>query len=402
MKTTLLLLFFASYIIVNAQTQNAIALDGIDDYMSSTYAPPTGNVARTVEAYIKTTANAVPNAGGRQQIITDYGSLTTGGRFTFCILFNNAIRLEVSGSGVSGTIPVNDGNWHHVAAVYEPSNSSGTVALYVDGILDVRATPSTTVNTGTTERFTIGRRIDNVNFFTGSIDEVRFWNRALNPNEINTNRTVELCPSTSGLTAYFQFDQGVAGASNTGLSSVPNLVSNNNGTLTNLSLNGMVSNWVSGAPVSTLLNSDVSLNSGILSVAQTAATYQWVNCATGNIVPGATSATFAPTTVGNYAVDITLNSCTQRSSCTVVSTLGNETTSVYDIYLLQNPSQELLFTSAVLPTDRITVHTLAGSKLVESNAVQVQTFSQTLTSGIYLVTLSREAVANQVFKWVKM
>ncbi|MDP5102028.1 MAG: LamG domain-containing protein [Nonlabens sp.] len=299
-------------------------------------------------------------------------------------------------------MPVNDGNWHHVAAVYEPSNSSGTVALYVDGILDVRATPSTTVNTGTTERFTIGRRIDNVNFFTGSIDEVRFWNRALNPNEINTNRTVELCPSTSGLTAYFQFDQGVAGASNTGLSSVPNLVSNNNGTLTNLSLNGMVSNWVSGAPVSTLLNSDVSLNSGILSVAQTAATYQWVNCATGNIVPGATSATFAPTTVGNYAVDITLNSCTQRSSCTVVSTLGNETTSVYDIYLLQNPSQELLFTSAVLPTDRITVHTLAGSKLVESNAVQVQTFSQTLTSGIYLVTLSREAVANQVFKWVKM
>ncbi|MDP5102027.1 MAG: hypothetical protein NWQ09_11940 [Nonlabens sp.] len=93
MKTTLLLLFFASYIIVNAQTQNAIALDGIDDYMSSTYAPPTGNVARTVEAYIKTTANAVPNAGGRQQIITDYGSLTTGGLFKFFFLFKNAIRL---------------------------------------------------------------------------------------------------------------------------------------------------------------------------------------------------------------------------------------------------------------------------------------------------------------------
>ncbi|MGH1336982.1 MAG: T9SS type A sorting domain-containing protein, partial [Aureispira sp.] len=46
------------------------------------------------------------------------------------------------------------------------------------------------------------------------------------------------------------------------------------------------------------------------------ALYQWLACDSNNIaIAGATSATFNPTTDGNYAVVITENGCTDTSAC---------------------------------------------------------------------------------------
>ena len=70
------------------QAQNGLNLDGVDDYVSTTYPGISGNGARTVEAWIRTTSNNVPSQGGKQHVIADWGSTTTGGRFTLNILFN--------------------------------------------------------------------------------------------------------------------------------------------------------------------------------------------------------------------------------------------------------------------------------------------------------------------------
>ena len=80
----------------NLFAQNAsIKFDGIDDYIQTNVPPIAGGAARTVEAWIKLTSNTDPNAGGLQNVIVDMGAMTTGSRFTFNVLFGNAIRLEV-------------------------------------------------------------------------------------------------------------------------------------------------------------------------------------------------------------------------------------------------------------------------------------------------------------------
>ncbi len=228
-------------------TQNALHLDGADDYVQTTWSGISGNSARTVEAWVKTTADAVSN----QQVILDYGTAATGGRFTFNILWANAIRLEAHGNGLSGSIPVNDGNWHHVAAVYDPT-ATNKVSLYVDGVLDIAGNLTVNVNTGTTVPLRIGRRVDNAKKFEGSIDEVRVWNVARTQSQIQATKDITFCTMPSNLMAYYTFDQGVGGTNNPDETSLYDLSGNNyHGTLMNFALNGAASNWTSGATLTT-------------------------------------------------------------------------------------------------------------------------------------------------------
>jgi PKD repeat protein len=44
-------------------------------------------------------------------------------------------------------------------------------------------------------------------------------------------------------------------------------------------------------------------------------TYRWIDCNTNTIIPGATLQSYSPTLSGDYAVEITINGCTDTSSC---------------------------------------------------------------------------------------
>ena len=221
--------------------------DGVDDYVQTNYSGISGNSARTVEAWIKTTAVA----SGNQQVILDYGTAVTSGRFTFNLLWNNAIRLEVQGNGVSGSIPVNDGMWHHVAAVYDPT-ATDQVSLYVDGVLDVAGNLTVPVNTASGVNVRIGKRVDDAKHFQGSIDEVRFWSVARTQTEIQATKDVEFCTMPSALELYFTMNQAVAGNTNAGENKAYDLAGNaNHGTLLNFGLSGTNSNWVGGTTLAT-------------------------------------------------------------------------------------------------------------------------------------------------------
>jgi hypothetical protein len=110
-------LFFISFTNILVAQNAGLHFDGVDDYVMSDIPPIAGNTAKTVEAWIKTTANSDPNNGGVQKVIVEMGTQATGTRFTLNILYSNAIRVEVQGNGINGTTAVNDGQWHHVAAV---------------------------------------------------------------------------------------------------------------------------------------------------------------------------------------------------------------------------------------------------------------------------------------------
>lgn len=229
-------------------SQNGLSFDGSDDYIQTTYTGVSGGTAaRTIEAWIRTTADALPSADG-QQVIADYGSFTNGGRFTFNVLWGNAIRLEVGGNGLSGSIAINDSLWHHVAVVYDPSKTN-RLSLYVDGILDVSGNVTVPILTGSTDNVRIGQRIDGVNSFTGDIDEVRFWNVALDSTQLRASMNNEFCSPPTGLAAYYPLNEGSPNGANGGIIITADKAGTNNGTLNGFTLAGTNSNWINGAPV---------------------------------------------------------------------------------------------------------------------------------------------------------
>jgi hypothetical protein len=60
-----------------------------------------------------------------------------------------------------------------------------------------------------------------------------------------------------------------------------------------------------------------------ISANQTGATYRWLNCNSGYaFIPGETAQTFTPTINGSYAVEVTLNSCSDTSACVLFSSVS--------------------------------------------------------------------------------
>jgi hypothetical protein len=81
---------------------------------------------------------------------------------------------------MTGSRNVNDGQWHHVAAVYDGTNKY----IYVDGTLDVSA-PATGLIAQNNQPVDLGQNSATTgNTFNGLLDEVSIYNRALSASEI--------------------------------------------------------------------------------------------------------------------------------------------------------------------------------------------------------------------------
>lgn len=255
---------------------------------------PTGNAARTIEAWIRTN-----NVSGGDEAIFEYGTIVNGQRSSLLINNNNVVSHNGFNADVNGTTSVRDGSWHHIAITHDGT----TTKVYVDGVLDV--SQAITYNT-TGTNFAIGGTPVNHLHYDGDIDEVRVWNYARTVTEISNNKDNELTGSESGLVAYYNFNLGVAGGNNTAITTVPDLSSSNaNGTISNtFLLNGSFSNFVAGT-------TGIPASSG---------TYQFF---VNNASQGAasTTSTFSSTSLANNdVVKVTItdaNGCTSDASVTV-------------------------------------------------------------------------------------
>ena len=137
--------------------------------------------------------------------------------------------------------------WHHLAATYDGAN----IKLYLDGALvkTQAATGAIEVNTNV---LCIGDQPGCNEYFGGNVDEVRIWNIARTQSEIQNAMNTALAGNEAGLVAYYTFNQGIAGAINTGVTILTDKTSNaNNGALNNFALSGASSNWVSGTSLAT-------------------------------------------------------------------------------------------------------------------------------------------------------
>ena len=93
---------------------------------------------------------------------------------------SGGIRIDVTGGNTIGDTDVADGQWHHVAAVFDPTVGAtiADVALYVAGDAEnqTAGTGTRTINTQSGQDVTIGND-DSSRFFDGQMRSVTIWDR---------------------------------------------------------------------------------------------------------------------------------------------------------------------------------------------------------------------------------
>ncbi len=140
--------------------------------------------------------------------------------------------------------------------------------------------------------------------------------------------------------------------------------------------------------VSPPIDLTVSNNAPVLYAQQSGAIYQWIDCSNNNApIPGANGQFYFVTMNGSYAVIITLNNCTDTSSCINVFNTGiefNASASNFAIY--PNPAQDFIKVSlpaqSIVRITDVTGRVLSTETIPQDGMLSVQH----LEIGTYFVT----------------
>jgi hypothetical protein len=241
----------------------------------------------TVECWFKTTDYS--NQKGTSNLVSKYATDGFASQATFSLYMNpdgfiGITIINNSGVGYGHLTPASykDTNWHHVALSYD--SSSGRIKTYIDGLNVVSGIRSSFGLLANNNIPVVigndygGSTNGNVNDrqFRGSICEVRFWAVERSAIDIYNNYRRILTGNEYGLVGYLRLNQGVAGGTNTMITTATNnMVSGGfTGTLYNFALNGPTSNWVTGVTPIRPVNDTINVNSvGSTNITLTQAAY---------------------------------------------------------------------------------------------------------------------------------
>jgi len=139
-----------------------------------------------------------------------------------------------------------------------------------------------------------------------------------------------------------------------------------------------------------------SLNGTTISSNQNGGTYQWLDCNNGNSqIAGATNQSFTPNSNGNYAVSVTLNSCTDVSACVQIISVGiNETANNNQVVISPNPFTEqttITFNEGQKNTTIKIIDVLGKEiKVINFTGKEFTLEKGEMKSGIYFVQITDE------------
>ncbi len=180
-----------------------------------------GTSSFSMAAWVKTTAT------GYQRIISKGNSSFTDGYLLQLYTGTGYISTGIGSGGTAANSiffyssnAVNDGNWHHVVAVFnqgtkkaqifidgQPSNLTkftdvGTCGTVVNSnVFDFSACTNITASSATS--FNLGRFSGGNEYYNGQADEARIYNRALSPSEVS-----QLYNYAPGPMGYWNFEEG--------------------------------------------------------------------------------------------------------------------------------------------------------------------------------------------------
>jgi formylglycine-generating enzyme required for sulfatase activity len=194
---------------------SALSFDGIDDYVQCQYPGPIGTSSRTVTFWAK--ANSLPS--GFSAVAMSYGGnpTTSGSDFKPELNFNSeGVAISVSRSYISYDATVIDNTWHFYSFALPdlPNPTVDDCIVYQDGIeltsVNGSVNIDSLINTHGDYPIKIGRysydSSGDPNYFIGEIDEMRVYDRALSPEEIQA--LYELDAPKGNILVYGTYDGG--------------------------------------------------------------------------------------------------------------------------------------------------------------------------------------------------
>jgi len=112
-----------------------------------------------------------------------------------------------SGLTIGTDAAIEDGQWHHVACVWQRSTVGG-FRVYLDGVLTASRDSGSSSLPAISSGLCLGALGGTSEFLAGSLDEVRIWNVARTQAQIRQWMHRELNGNENGLVACYRFDHG--------------------------------------------------------------------------------------------------------------------------------------------------------------------------------------------------
>ena len=269
-----------------------------------------------------------PETLSETRMIFGKSNYTTATNYLLRIKPNGYLQWEYNGYTDTDSVPLQLNTWHHIVVM---ACGPGQIKrVYIDNQL-IKETISTSGPFGlVTNPLTIGARSISGEYFNGTIDDIRMYNKVLTVTEIDALFN-ESCNSFNSITetacdSYTAPDGQVYTTSGIKTAVIPNAAGCDSTITINL----------------TIITVDVSVtqNGIVLTANETGALYQWLDCDNSySVINGETSQSFTATQNGNYAVQVNLNNCIDTSACYAVTTVGIlENTFSNDITVYPNPT----------------------------------------------------------------
>jgi len=169
----------------NCKSGNCLSFDGSNDYVNVSDLPSMS--ATTLEAWVYVKGDS---SGSNNAIIDNNIAGLNQGDIWFYIQNDGDIQFDIQNASGEGNLlttdqPISDNAWYHIVGTYDGTN----MIIYVNG-----SAHSTTASISDATPFSRDTNVSigsneggSDNFFNGTIDEVRIYNRALTGEEINSS-----------------------------------------------------------------------------------------------------------------------------------------------------------------------------------------------------------------------
>lgn len=405
-------LLFAIALHVNAQpcipNTNAIQFDGSASYVS--ISPQTGldiTATITVEAWIKPAFFGFNSA--QNSIVCKHGWSSGEGGFVLRCGGTGELSFNIAGIDMN-QIPVSWvevfsstnvlllNTWTHVAGTFDGTE----LKCYVNGNLEGTTTFSGTIAPSTAYPLALGRLADPVwgpdRYFSGSMDEVRVWNRALSQAELQAGMNNHIDPAgASGLVSYWRMNEG-AGAT------VYDVAGTNNG-------GTVFCTWDASVPFNAVPETPIiSYNGGILTSSAPIGNQWYLG---GTPIGGATQNTFTPQQNGVYTVEVTSGQgCSAMSAQFTVVDVGiPDLSKAISLIHFPNPVHDLvtfnIVNSVNIGGESIVITDLQGRLVSETKNISLPAGTTTisidvkqLSPGIYFYQLAGGGINSETGKLV--
>ncbi|MBE0640641.1 MAG: LamG domain-containing protein, partial [Bacteroidales bacterium] len=200
-KHIFLFLFILISLHLQAQPGGCLYFSGEDQYV---LVPHSASLEMSVFGQMTAEVWVKPSAQGPGERIIMQKSDTSWGLY----LLNGIPAFRVTDTLMHQAVaqhPLDSGRWHHLAGTFDGT----TLCLWVNGVLVGTDSALFINNAANLDLVLGGKPQDSSSFFSGWMDEVRIWRRALPSKELRTNifHPLPLIPQPQALSAYYTFDQ---------------------------------------------------------------------------------------------------------------------------------------------------------------------------------------------------